>query len=77
MQAALAARIDRLTERDKTVLQAAAVIGHRFTEPLLRQVTGLDDRELQSALRTLVGTDLLVTGTTNAAGYAFKHDLTQ
>ena len=77
VQAALAARIDRLTERDKTVLQAAAVIGHRFTEPLLRQVTGLDDRELRSALRTLVGTDLLVTGTTNAAGYAFKHDLTQ
>ena len=77
VQAALAARIDRLTERDKNVLQAAAVIGHRFTEPLLKQVTGLDDHELRSALRSLVRADLLVPSTTTAAGYAFKHDLTQ
>ena len=77
VQAALAARIDRLTERDKNVLQAAAVIGHRFTEPLLKQVTGLDDQELWSTLRSLVRADLLVPSTTDAAGYAFRHDLTQ
>ena len=77
VQAALAARIDRLTERDKNVLQAAAVIGHRFTEPLLKQVTGLDDQELWSTLRSLVRADLLVPSTTDAAGYAFRHHLTQ
>ncbi len=77
VQAVLAARIDRLSQRDRTVLQAAAVIGHRFTEPLLKRVTGLDDKELGAALRALVGADLLVQSTTTAAGYAFKHDLTQ
>jgi class 3 adenylate cyclase len=77
VQAVLAARIDRLAERDKTVLQAAAVIGHEFTEPLLKQVTRLDDRELRAALRALVRADLLVRSTTTEAGYAFKHDLTQ
>ena len=77
VQAVLAARIDRLSQRDRTVLQAAAVIGHRFTEPLLKRVTGLDDRELRAALRALVGADLLVQSTTTAAGYTFKHDLTQ
>ena len=77
VQAVLAARIDRLSQRDRTVLQAAAVIGHRFTEPLLERVTGLDDKELRAALRALIGADLLVQSTTTAAGYAFKHDLTQ
>ena len=53
------------------------MIGHEFTEPLLKQVTRLDDRELRAALRALVRADLLVRSTTTAAGYAFKHDLTQ
>jgi class 3 adenylate cyclase len=77
VRAVLAARIDRLAARDKTVLQAAAVIGHQFTEPLLKQVTRLDDKELGAALRALVRADLLVRSTTTEAGYAFKHDLTQ
>ncbi len=77
VQTVLAARIDRLSQRDRTVLQAAAVIGHRFTEPLLKRVTGLDDKELGAALRALVGADLLVRSATTAAGFAFKHDLTQ
>ena len=77
VQAVLAARIDRLAEPDKNVLQAAAVIGHRFTEPLLKRVTGLDDQELWSTLRSLVRADLFVPSTTAAAGYAFRHDLTQ
>ena len=77
VQTVLAARIDRLSQRDRTVLQAAAVIGHRFTEPLLKRVTGLDDKELDAALRALVGADLLVRSATTAAGFAFKHDLTQ
>ncbi|MCA1845222.1 MAG: AAA family ATPase [Actinobacteria bacterium] len=34
VQATLAARIDRLDERDKAVLQTAAVIGRVFTEPV-------------------------------------------
>jgi class 3 adenylate cyclase len=77
VQAVLAARIDRLAEPDKTVLQAAAVIGHQFTEPLLKEVAGLDDTRLRAALRALVSADLLVASPTTTAGYAFKHHLTQ
>jgi class 3 adenylate cyclase len=77
VQAVLAARIDRLAERDKAVLQAAAVIGRQFTEPLLKRVTGLDDEELRATLRALVRADLLVKSTATAGGYAFRHDLTQ
>ena len=40
VQAVLAARIDRLGERDKAVLQTAAVIGKEFAEPVLRRVVG-------------------------------------
>ena len=77
VQAVLTARIDRLAERDKTVLQAAAVIGHELTEPLLEQVTGLGDKQLRAALRALVRAGLLVRSSTTASGYAFKHDLTR
>jgi tetratricopeptide (TPR) repeat protein len=38
VQALLAARIDRLAEREKQVLQTAAVIGTEFSEPILRAV---------------------------------------
>jgi len=38
--AVLAARIDRLAEREKAVLQTAAVIGKEFTEPVLQWVVG-------------------------------------
>ena len=38
VQALLAARIDRLGEREKHVLQVAAVIGKDFSEPLLAAV---------------------------------------
>ncbi len=43
VQAVLAARIDRLAEREKQVLQTAAVIGREFTEPVLRRVVELSE----------------------------------
>ena len=42
VQAVLAARIDRLAEREKAVLQTAAVIGKEFPEPVLSAVVELD-----------------------------------
>ena len=38
VHAVLAARMDRLGEREKHVLQTAAVIGKEFTEPILQHV---------------------------------------
>ena len=46
VQATLAARIDRLADRKKELLQMASVIGYEVSEPLLRAVSGLADSEL-------------------------------
>jgi len=51
VQPVLAARIDRLPEREKRVLQTAAVIGKEFSEPVLARVADLPDDELGAALR--------------------------
>src|SRR5204863_453309 len=60
VQALLASRIDRLGERAKHLLEAAAVIGKQFDEPLLREVSGVvDDRDLDAALSMLQEQDFL------------------
>jgi class 3 adenylate cyclase/tetratricopeptide (TPR) repeat protein len=84
VQALLSARIDRLAEREKQVLQTAAVIGKEFTEPILRQVlaaigrASLANGDLAGALETLKAREFLYeTALFPAAAYAFKHPLTQ
>jgi predicted ATPase len=42
IQSLLSARIDRLSQRDRALLQAAAVIGRRFDAELLRVVAVAD-----------------------------------
>src|SRR5262249_12947019 len=59
VQAVLAARIDRLDEHEKAVLQTAAVIGKEFAEPILRRVAGLSEAELAAALATLAQAELV------------------
>jgi adenylate cyclase len=76
VQALLAARIDRLGEREKQVLQAAAVIGKDFPEPILRSV--LPDADLGAALRLLKDAEFVYEQSLYpVAEYAFKHPLTQ
>jgi class 3 adenylate cyclase/tetratricopeptide (TPR) repeat protein len=78
VQAVLAARIDRLGEREKAVLQAAAVIGKQFTEPVLRHVAELAAAEVAAALDALVRSEFLYEEAVYPeAAYAFKHPLTQ
>jgi class 3 adenylate cyclase len=78
VQVVLGARIDRLPEREKHVLQTAAVIGKEFGEPVLRRVEGLPEAELAAALRALADADLVYeTALYPEAEYAFKHPLTQ
>ena len=77
VQSVLAARIDRLPEREKAVLQAAAVIGKEFSERVLRRVAELEAEELEEALRDLVEADLVFQQELfPEALYAFKHPLT-
>jgi class 3 adenylate cyclase/tetratricopeptide (TPR) repeat protein len=78
VQAVLAARIDRLGERDKGVLQTAAVIGKRFPEAVLARVCDLPADELAAALRALTAADFVYEDAPYPeAEYAFKHRLTQ
>jgi len=78
VQALLAARIDRLPEREKQVLQTAAVIGKTFHEPILRSVTALTDAALAEALHALKSAEFIYEQALYpVAKYAFKHPLTQ
>jgi uncharacterized protein (TIGR00369 family) len=74
----LAARIDRLPERAKGVLQTAAMIGREVPEPLLRRVVDGPGDDLGSDLVTLERGEFLVEQALYPeAVYAFKHPLTQ
>src|SRR5262249_31647525 len=59
VQSILAARIDRLPERQKQVLQTASVIGMRFSEPILRRVIDLGDENLPAALYAFTSAEFL------------------
>ncbi len=78
VQLVLAARIDRLEEREKNVLQTASVIGREFSLVLLRRVAHVEADALDDALRALVQAEFLhETALYPEAEYAFKHPLTQ
>ncbi|MEN8181887.1 MAG: adenylate/guanylate cyclase domain-containing protein [Myxococcota bacterium] len=74
----LSARIDRLQERDKHVLQAASVIGTEFAEPILAAVVDLPRLDLSEALGVLKAAEFVYEEALYPiVEYAFKHPLTQ
>ena len=78
VQPLLAARIDRLGEREKHVLQAAAVIGTDFDETLLAAVVGNTSAELRESLALLEEGELVYRSALfPRAEYSFRHPLTQ
>jgi class 3 adenylate cyclase/nucleoside-triphosphatase THEP1 len=78
VRAVLAARIDRLAEPHKRVLQAASVIGRRFERTVLARVLGLPEAELDVSLRSLEEAELVRPETPyRPADWSFKHPLTQ
>jgi class 3 adenylate cyclase/tetratricopeptide (TPR) repeat protein len=82
VQAVLAARIDRLPEREKQVLQTAAVIGKTFGEVLLSRVVAsvakIGETELGASLSALVAAEFLYEAALYPQlEYSFKHPLTQ
>ena len=78
VQAVLAARIDRLAPREKSVLQAAAVIGKEFPGPVLGRVIDLDATALENALGALVASEFVHELELDPEPlYSFKHPLTQ
>ena len=78
VRAVLAARIDRLEEREKGVLRTASVIGKSFTESSIRLVAGLDEEELAATLRNLIRAEFIFEESLYPESeYSFKHPLTQ
>src|SRR5262249_28612172 len=77
IHAVLAARIDRLPEREKELLQTASVIGKELPERVLQRVASLPSVELTGALARLVQAELLFEKALYPqAEYAFRHPLT-
>jgi class 3 adenylate cyclase/tetratricopeptide (TPR) repeat protein len=77
VQAVLAARIDRLAPKDKTLLQAAAVIGKDVPRALLEAVAGVAEETLRAGLAGLqAGEFLYEVRAFPEAEYTFKHALT-
>jgi len=84
VQAVLEARIDRLTETEKAVLQTAAVIGPEFAERVLLRVAAQESelasrpQEIAAALRLLEVGDFVVEKSRHPEVlFGFRHPLTQ
>jgi predicted ATPase/class 3 adenylate cyclase len=78
VQAVLAARIDRLGDHEKGVLQTAAVIGEEFPLPVLARVSDRHTILLEPPLHRLVAAEFVYERAFfPEAVYAFKHPLTQ
>jgi class 3 adenylate cyclase/tetratricopeptide (TPR) repeat protein len=78
VQSVLAARIDRLEEREKQLLQTASVIGKEFAEPILEHVTELTSNDLETSLQSLKDGEFVYQQSLYPVSeYAFKHPLTQ
>jgi tetratricopeptide (TPR) repeat protein len=68
----LQGRVEALPEPAQQVLRVAAVAGRQVSHPLLTAVAGLDEGQLNDALRAAVAHQLLVT---REGGYQFRHAL--
>ena len=72
----VAQRVARLSPAGRTLLNTAAVLGRRFSLPVLKLVTGLDDRDLLIHLRTGIDAQLVSPSGPVADWYEFRHALT-
>lgn len=71
----LVARVAQLPEGTRQVLAAAAVLGARPHDRLLRTIAGLSESELGSGLRSAADHGLLVPEGGPSERYRFRHDL--
>jgi predicted ATPase len=74
----LMARIDRLAEEAKNILQIGAVIGREVSGELLREIAGLPEWQFTPHLAALTRAEILYArGLPPQTTYLFKHALTQ
>ncbi|WP_327070623.1 helix-turn-helix transcriptional regulator [Kitasatospora sp. NBC_01302] len=72
----VAQRVGRLSPVGRELLHSAAVLGRRFALPVLKLVTGLDDRSLLVHLRAGIDAQLISPSGPVADWYEFRHALT-
>ncbi len=78
IQDVIMARVDSLPEGAKELIQTGSVIEREFSYELIKQVTGLPEKELLSHLSALKDSELLYErGIYPHSTYIFKHALTQ
>jgi class 3 adenylate cyclase/tetratricopeptide (TPR) repeat protein len=78
VQAVITARIDRLDNPTKLVLETAAVIGREVAFSLLRHVAGLSEADLDAAIQRFRQSELLYEiPPFDKRIYAFRHPLIQ
>ena len=78
VQAILAARIDRLHNDEKNLLQTLAVLGREFVLSLARAVAGKSEDELERLILNLqLGEFVFEQPSISDVEYTFKHALTQ
>lgn len=78
VQSVVGARIDRLEESEKRVLQIGAIIGREFPLAVLEPLAGVSPETLLSILGRLCDTEFLHRdGTEQRPSYAFQHPLVQ
>lgn len=76
VQAVIAARIDRLDENTKRVIEIASVIGREISIAVLERVSGLSEAELSEALQHLRRAELLYDiPPLTRRSLAFRHPL--
>jgi class 3 adenylate cyclase/tetratricopeptide (TPR) repeat protein len=77
IQGVLMARIDRLPDDHKRLLQTASVLGREFTRELLAATWDRDPSALERLLLDLQSWEFVFEQPTREARYVFKHALTQ
>jgi class 3 adenylate cyclase/tetratricopeptide (TPR) repeat protein len=78
VESVIGARIDHLTERQKSVLQIGAVIGKEFPLVVVREVAGIPEPALQPLFDQLCAEEMVQPCVTYAGpSFAFRHPLIQ
>jgi pimeloyl-ACP methyl ester carboxylesterase/DNA-binding SARP family transcriptional activator len=78
VQSVIAARIGRLSEEDRSVLQIASVIGANVAQPLLEALVPHTPEALEGVLARLTDSDFLFElQSFPTVEYSFKHAMTQ
>lgn len=68
-------RLDSLGDGGRSLVSAAAVLGHRFSTSVVQQVTDTADRDLVSHLQAAQAAQLVVPDDTWSDWYSFRHPL--